>query len=141
MSRDKIVTLQDLIRIVRKTQKAGKKVVWTNGCFDLLHVGHVRYLEKARALGDILIVGLNSNSSTRKLKGPNRPIVRQAHRAEVLAALETVDYITTIENYRATADVRREFFRDEFPAATGVIVAGLLRPDALIEIDAVAIIS
>jgi rfaE bifunctional protein nucleotidyltransferase chain/domain len=94
MSRNKIVSLQDLEKIVRRAQKTKKTVVWTNGCFDLLHVGHVRYLEKAKALGDILVVGLNSNASTRKLKGAGRPLNRQAHRAEVLAALESVDYIT-----------------------------------------------
>jgi len=71
----------------------GKKVVFTNGCFDILHVGHVRYLKKAKSLGDILIIGLNTDRSVRIIKGKNRPIVPEKERAEVLSALEFVDYI------------------------------------------------
>lgn len=85
----KITGLKRLKKIL-----AGKKgVVFTNGCFDVLHYGHVRYLDQARAKGDVLIVGLNSDKSVRKLKGRNRPINPQAERAEVLAALESVDYV------------------------------------------------
>lgn len=90
--------------IISKTlQAAGKTVVFTNGCFDILHVGHVRYLAGARQLGDCLIVGLNSDSSVRQLKGPNRPVNCQEDRAEVLAGLAAVDYVvvfdeTTAEN-------------------------------------------
>ena len=79
---------------VRRRQEAGERGVFTNGCFDLLHLGHVRYLQEARALGDFLILGLNSDNSTRLLKGPGRPLVPENERAEILAALTCVDYVT-----------------------------------------------
>src|SRR3990167_9781605 len=72
----------------------GKQIVTTNGCFDLLHVGHVRILQAARQLGDVLIVGINSDESVRKLKGPQRPITKQSDRAEILASLSCVDFVT-----------------------------------------------
>ena len=78
-------------------QRAGKKVVFTNGCFDLLHVGHVRYLQDARALGDFLVLGLNSDSSVKKLKGPERPVQTQDDRAEILAALACVDFVVIFD--------------------------------------------
>ncbi len=87
----KIVTLRRLKNILRRS--SAKKVVFTNGCFDILHYGHVAYLEKARALGDILVVGLNSDTSVRRLKGKNRPVNHQTDRARVLAALACVDYV------------------------------------------------
>ena len=90
----KILKLQDLIKIVHDLRKSGKKIVFTNGCFDILHVGHVRYLAAARSQGDVLVVGLNSDASVRSIKPENRPIVNQNQRAEVLAGLEYVDYIT-----------------------------------------------
>lgn len=74
--------------------RSGKKVVFTNGCFDILHVGHVRYLQEARRQGDLLVVGLNSDSSVKELKGPTRPIQVEDERAEILAALGCVDYVT-----------------------------------------------
>jgi rfaE bifunctional protein nucleotidyltransferase chain/domain len=74
-------------------KKAGKKVVFTNGCFDILHRGHVDYLAKARGLGDVLIVGVNTDASVQRLKGPNRPVVQEDDRAAVLAALGVVDYV------------------------------------------------
>lgn len=80
----------------------GKRLVLTNGCFDLLHVGHVRYLQAARSLGDALAVGLNSDASVRLLKGPGRPITPEDERAEILAALESVDYVTIFDEERAT---------------------------------------
>jgi len=83
--------------------RRGTRVVFTNGCFDLLHVGHIRYLEKARSLGDTLWVGINSDASVQALKGPSRPVNPEAARAEVVAALEAVDYVTIFENPRATA--------------------------------------
>jgi D-beta-D-heptose 7-phosphate kinase/D-beta-D-heptose 1-phosphate adenosyltransferase len=89
----KIKSLDQLVRIRRQLKRKGKRVVFTNGCFDVLHRGHVYCLKKARSLGDILIVGLNSDSSVRKLKGEKRPILPQADRAEILAALEMVDYV------------------------------------------------
>ena len=93
MSYDKIKTLSELTRILKKLKNKRKAVVFTNGCFDILHVGHVSYLEKARSTGDILIVGLNSDSSIRKLKGEKRPLVSQKNRARVLSALTSVDFI------------------------------------------------
>lgn len=72
--------------------RSSKKIVFTNGCFDLLHIGHVRYLQEARAQGDLLVVGLNTDASVRKLKGPTRPIQSESDRAEILAALACVDY-------------------------------------------------
>lgn len=89
----KVLPLNELQKEISSLKAAGKRVVFTNGCFDLLHVGHVRYLKEARALGDILVVGLNSDSSVRRLK-PGRPVIREAQRAEVLASLEMVDYVT-----------------------------------------------
>jgi len=90
---NKRLTLSALQKRVRALQRQGKKVVFTNGCFDLLHVGHVRYLAAARALGDCLVVAVNSDASVRRLKGAARPIVPHRERMEVLAALECVDYV------------------------------------------------
>lgn len=90
----KLKTLDDLSNIVAKIKADGKKVIFTNGCFDILHVGHVRYLQAARSLGDCLVMAINSDSSVRGLKGDKRPIVPQGERAELLAALECVDYVT-----------------------------------------------
>jgi rfaE bifunctional protein nucleotidyltransferase chain/domain len=98
----KIVTLDELARIAKQLRAAGKKLVATNGCFDLLHVGHVRYLRGARALGDVLAVGLNGDQSVRELKGPGRPINNEQDRAEVLAALGDVDLVTIFPEVRAT---------------------------------------
>lgn len=90
----KLVSRKKIIEIVKRAKKAGKKIVFTNGCFDIFHAGHVRYLNMAKNLGNILIVGLNSDSSVIKIKGKNRPINPQRDRAEVLSGLECVDYIT-----------------------------------------------
>ena len=90
----KIQPVAALTRVVRRLSAQGRRVVFTNGCFDLLHAGHVKLLERARRLGDVLIVGINSDRSVRGLKGPGRPIVPQADRALVLAALASVDYVT-----------------------------------------------
>ena len=98
----KIVALEELPDHFEKLRSAGKRIVATNGCFDLLHVGHIRYLQAARALGDILIVGLNSDHSVHKLKGAARPITAQSDRAEILAALECVDLVTIFPEIRAT---------------------------------------
>ncbi len=83
----------ELKEIFSRLKKEGRKVVFTNGCFDLLHVGHIRYLRQAKAEGDILVVGLNGDGSVRSLKGKSRPLVGQEERAELLAALEMVDFI------------------------------------------------
>ncbi|MEE8552374.1 MAG: D-glycero-beta-D-manno-heptose 1-phosphate adenylyltransferase [Desulfobacterales bacterium] len=90
----KIVRLKDLVQKISTLRESGLTIVFTNGCFDILHVGHVRYLAAARSEGDVLVVGLNSDESTRSIKQENRPIVSQDQRAEVLAGLECVDYIT-----------------------------------------------
>jgi len=90
---DKIVSLKKLKLIVNKLKKENKKIVTTNGVFDLLHVGHVRYLERARKLGDVLIVGVNSDSSVKTNKGDKRPINNEKSRLIVLAGIESVDYV------------------------------------------------
>jgi len=89
----KIVNLEELDKLVQDYKRKGRKIVWTNGCFDLLHVGHVKYLQEAKKLGNILIIGLNSDDSVRKLKGEGRPIQNENDRAEILASLGFVDYI------------------------------------------------
>jgi D-beta-D-heptose 7-phosphate kinase/D-beta-D-heptose 1-phosphate adenosyltransferase len=89
----KVKSLAAAVRAVRRAQAAGGRVVFTNGCFDLLHRGHTRYLEQARALGDFLVVAVNSDSSVRRLKGAGRPVVPARERAEVLAALAAVDLV------------------------------------------------
>ena len=95
----KLSNLESLIQMRPEWRKAGKTVVWTNGCFDLLHVGHVRSLQAAKRLGDILIVGLNSDSSVRGLKGPGRPVVSEAERSELLSALECVDHVVIFDDF------------------------------------------
>jgi rfaE bifunctional protein nucleotidyltransferase chain/domain len=92
-----MMTLADTAAIAERLRAAGETVVFTNGVFDLLHPGHVRYLQKARALGDALIVGINSDRSVRAIKGPRRPITPEAERAEILAALEPVDAVVIFD--------------------------------------------
>jgi rfaE bifunctional protein nucleotidyltransferase chain/domain len=98
----KIIDMDELEQRARELRAAGKKLVATNGCFDLLHVGHVRYLQAARGLGDVLAVGLNGDRSVGELKGSGRPINKEEDRAEVLAALECVDFVTIFPEMRAT---------------------------------------
>ena len=88
-----IVELPELITIVKKLKQEGKRIVFTNGCFDIIHPGHVLYLKRAHEYGDILIVGLNSDESVKKIKGDKRPIVPQRERAEVLSSIRFVDYV------------------------------------------------
>jgi rfaE bifunctional protein nucleotidyltransferase chain/domain len=95
--KQKIRERKDLLRIIKNLKAKGKRIVFTNGCFDLLHIGHIRYLEKARALGDALVVGVNSDSSVRKLKGPKRPVLPVKERTEILSGLGCVDYITIFD--------------------------------------------
>ncbi|MBF0487581.1 MAG: D-glycero-beta-D-manno-heptose 1-phosphate adenylyltransferase [Nitrospirae bacterium] len=111
---DKIRPLNELIKIVGEKRAEGKKIVFTNGCFDLIHAGHVRYLQQARGLGDILIVAVNSDSSVRRLK-PRRPIVQQEERAVVLSALAPVDFVL--------------IFDEDTPFET----IDVLRPDVLVK--------
>ncbi len=94
---DRVVTLSQLAALRPQWRSSGKTLILTNGTFDVLHVGHVRYLQAARALGDILVVGVNSDMSVRGYKGPGRPIVPQDERAEILAALRCVDYVTIFD--------------------------------------------
>src|SRR6266513_5234311 len=98
----KIIDMDELAARAEVLRAAGKKLVVTNGCFDLLHVGHVRYLQAARALGDLLAVGLNGDRSVRQLKGKGRPITAERDRAEILAALRCVDLVTIFPEMRAT---------------------------------------
>jgi len=93
----KVVDRKDLADELARRQKRGDKVVFTNGCFDLLHIGHVRYLQQARELGSCLVVAINSDDSVRKVKGPDRPIIPAGERAEMLGALECVDYVTVFD--------------------------------------------
>ena len=93
----KITPRNELKATVERLKREGKKVVFTNGCFDILHAGHTRYLREARKLGDALILALNSDSSVRSIKGPMRPIVPEAERAEVVASLDSVDYVTVFD--------------------------------------------
>jgi rfaE bifunctional protein nucleotidyltransferase chain/domain len=108
-------THDEMLRKVRSWQAEGKKVVFTNGCFDILHAGHVRYLAAARTLGDRLVIGLNTDASVRRLKGPKRPVAPEDDRAEVLMALAAVDAIT--------------LFDDDTPEA----LIGMLLPDILVK--------
>ena len=111
----KIKSAAALARLVRAAQARGRTVVFTNGCFDLLHAGHVSLLEGARRHGDLLVIGLNSDRSVRTLKGPHRPLVGQRDRARLLAALASVDYVT--------------IFRDATPAR----LIARLRPHVLLK--------
>jgi D-glycero-beta-D-manno-heptose 1-phosphate adenylyltransferase len=110
-----VLTLDETILRFAKQKRNGKRVVFTNGCFDLLHPGHIQSLEAARALGDILIVGINSDSSVRALKGPSRPVLPEQERAEILAGLECVDAVLI------------------FPEITPQKVIAALLPDILVK--------
>jgi D-glycero-beta-D-manno-heptose 1-phosphate adenylyltransferase len=96
-SMGKIVSQDELIQATAREKRAGRRVVFTNGCFDLIHPGHVRCLAEARALGDVLVVAINSDRSVRGNKGPERPLVNEQDRAEVIAALASVDYVTIFD--------------------------------------------
>jgi rfaE bifunctional protein nucleotidyltransferase chain/domain len=92
-ARDKIKSIREAQALCQAARQEGRRVVFTNGCFDLLHRGHVRYLEEARELGEMLVVGINSDLSVRRIKGSSRPVVSQEERSEVLAALHCVDVV------------------------------------------------
>lgn len=108
---DKIKTEEGLMHILDGLRRSGKRVVFTNGCFDILHAGHVRYLNEAKKLGDVLVVGINTDSSVKRFKGEKRPINPEDQRAEVVAALESVDFIV--------------LFNDRYPSR----IISLLKPD------------
>lgn len=93
----KVIEQAKVEELVNQIKKQGKTIVATNGCFDILHVGHVRYLKKSRSFGDVLIVGLNSDTSVKSIKGPDRPINNENDRAEVLCALSSVDYVVLFD--------------------------------------------
>ena len=105
-----VVTRADLIQIREKLKREGRKVVFTNGCFDIVHRGHVDYLTKAKALGDVLLVGMNTDASVKRLKGPARPVVCQDDRAFVLSAFGAVDYVCLFEE-----DTPQELIRAVVP--------------------------
>lgn len=102
-----VVALEEAARIVQDAKRAEKRVVLANGHFDLLHVGHVRYLEGARAVGDVLVVGINGDEVTEKLKGPGRPILSAFDRAELVAALECVDIVVVFDDVNVAALLER----------------------------------
>jgi len=93
----RVVERSELAVIVELAKQQGKRIIFANGCFDLLHVGHVRYLEAAKSLGDLLVVGINSDKQTRLLKGDGRPLLPQDQRAEIVSALEAVDFVTIFD--------------------------------------------
>ncbi len=127
---DKVKRQTQLAQIVQERRQAGERCVFTNGCFDILHVGHIRYLQEARELGDYLVVAINSDESVRQLKGYPRPFVTQDERAEMLAALESVDYVTIYDELTAEAVVR--LLRPEI-----YVKGGDYRPDTILEAPAV----
>jgi len=112
---NKILDRNTLKNKLEALRKEGKKIAFTNGCFDILHVGHVRYLREAKKIGDILVLALNSDSSVRAIKGEERPLVSEEERAEVLAALEFIDFVTI------------------FPELTPLELINYLKPDILIK--------
>ena len=103
MAKGTVIIMKNLIKkekigeVIDSQKKDGKKIVFTNGCFDILHVGHLRYLEEAKMFGDILVIGLNSDASVKRLKGDKRPIVPEYERAEMLLGLKCVDYVVIFE--------------------------------------------
>ncbi|HEX4205469.1 MAG TPA: adenylyltransferase/cytidyltransferase family protein [Ktedonobacteraceae bacterium] len=106
-TRKKIMDASELASEVQRRQQAGERGVFTNGCFDLLHLGHIRYLQEARALGNFLVMGLNSDEGVRALKGEKRPLVPEQERAEILAALSCIDYVTIFREKTANALIAR----------------------------------
>ena len=97
MKNEKIKKIKPLQDILGRLKARGKRIVFTNGCFDILHVGHIQYLRRAKKLGDVLVIGLNTDRSVRKIKGAPRPVVSEKERAEILAALECVDFVTLFD--------------------------------------------
>lgn len=131
---EKITPREGLVRLGERLRAEGRRVVFTNGCFDLLHVGHLRYLQQARGAGDALVVGVNTDAGVRRLKGPSRPVVPEQERAELLAGLECVDYVTlfdeptpveTIALLRPAVHVKGGDYRpEELPEAEVVRACG-----------------
>jgi len=113
--KEKIKDREGLLKTIQDLKRKGDRIVFTNGCFDLLHVGHVRYLEQAKSLGEVLVVGINSDRSVQGLKGPRRPILPVEERAEILSGLGCIDYITV------------------FDEPTPFELISILRPDILVK--------
>jgi len=113
--KDKVRDKEELQKALKEARARGRRIVFTNGCFDLLHIGHLRYLEKAKALGDILVVGVNSDLSVQRLKGPERPILPLEERMEILSGFECVDYVTS------------------FSESTPLELISFLKPDVLVK--------
>lgn len=105
MDTARIVSREELLQLRQTWREQKRKVVFTNGCFDLIHLGHIKYLEEARALGDLLVMGLNSDASVKRLKGSHRPLVPEDERAQVMAALRPIDFVTIFEEDTAEAIV------------------------------------
>jgi len=124
----KLVDITELAKVRQSAREDGLTVVFTNGCFDILHMGHVHYLSRARALGDVLFIGLNSDASVKKLKGEKRPIVPEADRAGVLCALSCVDYVCVFEEETPDRIIRE--------VAPDVLVkGGDYKPDEIVGAD------
>ncbi|HET8577314.1 MAG TPA: adenylyltransferase/cytidyltransferase family protein [Methylomirabilota bacterium] len=129
-----LVSLEEAERLASAWRRAGKRIVLANGCFDLLHVGHVRYLRAARALGDALVVGLNSDASVTRLKGAGRPVMPVAERAEIVGALAAVDAVVVFDEDTADALIARlrpdvhakgtDYTADDVPERNAVLAAG-----------------
>ena len=126
--------MRELAAAVRRRRRLRHRMVFTNGCFDILHVGHIGYLERARSLGTYLVVALNSNRSVRKLKGAGRPINHQRDRARVLAALSCVDYVVIFASERVTPLIRR--FRPEIYVKGGDYTLDNLHPEERTALEA-----
>jgi rfaE bifunctional protein nucleotidyltransferase chain/domain len=126
----KILSRPALKRRLASLQRSGKRIVFTNGCFDLIHPGHIRYLRAAKRLGDVLVVALNSDDSVRRLKGSGRPLVAERDRCEVVAALEMVDYVTTF-----SADTPHALIKDLQPDV--LVKGGDWQPDEIVGADVV----
>ncbi len=103
----KVKSLSEVLKIINKAKKEGKKIVTTNGCFDLFHIGHLRSLEKAKTYGDLLIVGVNSDKSVKLNKGPERPIIPAKERVEIIAALAAVDYVFLFNEKTASSWIEK----------------------------------
>src|SRR5205085_7212107 len=122
----KILSHEDLLNERERLHGAGKALVFTNGVFDILHVGHVRYLEQARALGDALVVAINSDRSVRELKGADRPLMKENERAEILAALRAVDYVTAFDDISPRSLIRSEEHTSELQSQSNLVCRLLL---------------
>jgi rfaE bifunctional protein nucleotidyltransferase chain/domain len=129
-----LISLEDAARMASACRSQGKRLVLANGCFDLLHVGHVRYLRAARSLGDVLLVALNGDASVRRLKGPGRPLMPATERAELVGALDGVDAVVVFDDDRADRLIARlrpdvhakgtDYSEDSVPEREAVVAAG-----------------